>query len=494
MHIPAVPIPLDNDTLATLIALLGNADASKRAEAAIAASSIRHPDLVPIFAALLQDADATVRANAASGLGVNQATETRGALLLLLQDISEIVRERAITALAQIGTTDVIEPIIAMLEDRSGFVRNRAALVLGASKDARAIDPLVELLDSSDSATVGVALWALGALGARQALAPMRSLLNHKAAAVRANAAWALGSIGDPALISPLINMLNDKSAEVRANAALALGNLAEALGDARMEKALIRQLTDVAPLRNMGNLRVVAQAVAQALLQVGTATAQNAVMQWRPTEAQTVLPLVNRELIQQLARTPRDARDSVVQRLVDNADTAYGLIVEGLRARQASIRQGCAQALGMIGNPQAVEPLVVSLADLDSGVWSQCVAALARMPQAIVSLRQTLALTAHPQVKQGAALALWRLERNSEAFPYVLIALQQADIVVRGGALTALMRQPDERALATLQTLLTHEDTMMNRYVIQALQTIGTPVALGTIQHWWQATFGGEA
>jgi HEAT repeat protein len=66
-----------------------------------------------------------------------------------------------------------------------------------------------------------------------------------------------------------------------------------------------------------------------------------------------------------------------------------------------------------------------------------------------------------------------------------LLQALQDEELVVRGSAITSLWMQPDERAIATLQIRLQVEEGMMAKYILQALQTIGTPAAQATIAHW---------
>lgn len=161
----------------------------------------------------------------------------------------------------------------------------------------------------------------------------------------------------------------------------------------------------------------------------------------------------------------------------------AVPYLIEALRAEAASTRQHAAQALGQIADPLAVPPLLMALADEDSGVWSQAVAALAQIG-APEPLRGALSSSV-TRVHWGAALALWRICREEAAFPYLLLALQSDDLLVRNSAVLSLWQQPDERALATLQIILTPEDSVINRYILQALQHIGTPGAQATIAHW---------
>lgn len=480
----------DADPSETLLAGLGDADPQKRAASAIQLATVRDERLIPLLMELLSDADATVRTNALTGLGLNRAAVAVPLILPLLHDPQDIVRERAITALAQIGTPDVIEPIITRLEDTSGWVRNRAAYVLGASGDGRAIDPLLELLDSPVAATVGVVAWALGQLRARQAVPSLRKLLSASDATVRGNAAWALGEMADPALLAPLLACLTDPEPDVRGKAAWALGNLSEVLADTSAASALIRLLEDFTPVADRSAHTFVAQYAAEALLQLGTDHARQAVDEWRPRAQQQLAPYRVREMMNGLAHPDAQMREDAAQALIVAGAEATDQLLEGLSHRNARVRQGSARVLGETGTVAAVENLLLALADSDVGVWSQATAALARLPASVPVLTMTLDHTPLPRVRLGVALALWRLERSAAAFPWLLVALRDPEFVVQASAITSLWKQPDERALATLQTLLTPHDTMMNRYIVQALQSIGTPHALGTIQHWWTETF----
>lgn len=478
------------DEIDRLIERLRADDALARQEAVIALATRRDARVVAALLPLVGDPDATIRANAASGLGLNRALDALPALLPLLDDPNEIVRERAITALAQLGTSDVVEPIIAKLGDPNGWVRSRAAYVLGASGDSRAIDPLIERLDDPERAVASVAAWALGQLRARPAVPPLVKLLHAEDPKLRANAAWALGEMADPSLIPPLIDVLRDPTPDVRAKAAWALGTLGSEAGDARPEQPLISLLDDFTEVQDQAAHVFVAQYAAEALMQLGTEAARAAVERWRPTARERLIPYRVREMVRGLAHPDVQTRDAAAQALIAEGPAVVPQMLAALDHKQARVRQGAARVLGELGAAEAVEKLLRALADDDVGVWSQATAALAKLPTAADALKLALTSAQEMRVKLGAAVALWRQERYEPAFHWLLIALNDPDFVVQGSAITSLWSQPDERALATLQTLLTPEDTMMNRYVIQALQSIGSPRALSTVQRWLNEVF----
>lgn len=477
-----------NNDIPTLLQLLQEGDTVQRQQAAIALSRLKDEQVIAPLLKAIADPDSTVRANAAAGLGNNEAASAVEALIALLQtDREDIVRERAATALAQIGDERAIDPLIDSLDEGGTWVRNRIAYVLGASKDPRAVEPLLELLNDEDPSTQGVAAWALGAIGDERAFDPLIDLLGDETPSVRGNAAWALGEFGDERAIDPLIAMLADEAAEVRAKSAWALGNLGELTGETRVIQPLIDLLGDFAEARTQAAHLFVCQYAAEALMQLGTAEAQAAVEAWKPSARERLLPYRVQDGMRGLRHRDAQTREEAIQYLLELGAVAVPALTEALRDDNVRLRQGAAQTLGLLEDERAVHPLLMALADPDSGVWSQAAAALAKLAttqQAIDSLEMALR-GENRRVQQGAAIALWRSQRSEAAFPLLLQSLQDDDLLIRGSAITSLWQQPDERAVATLQIQLGHEEGMLARYILQALQTIGTPAALATIRHW---------
>ncbi|MAU10481.1 MAG: hypothetical protein CL607_11710 [Anaerolineaceae bacterium] len=480
-------MPTDQPNIDTLLALLQGNDPSQRQQAAIALSSIKDERIIEPLLAALSDADSTVRANAATGLGTNKATQAVDTLIeRLQQDEQDIVRERAAAALAQIGDERAIGPLIDALDDPANWVRNRVIYVLGASRDARAVDPLLELLDHDDVTTRSNAAWALGAIGDERALHPLLSLLQSKEASLRANGAWALGELAHPQAIEPVMALLRDASSEVRSKAAWALGSLGELTGDTQMVPALIALLEDYAEVASQQSSHVfVCQYAAEALLQISTDDAQKAVEHWRPLAAEKLRPYQIKRLIGVFVQGDKQMVDAAVAQLAEIGPPAIPQLSEALQHKLVKVRQPAVRALGQIARAEAGPALMMALADADPGVWSQAVAALVAIGKPIVPLLQPALNSKNLRVRNGAALALWRIQREAEAFQVVLAALSDEEMLVRSGALIALIQQPDERALATLQIRLNEEDEVMARYVLQALNAIGNHAAMATIAHW---------
>lgn len=463
-------------------------DPQKRREAAIALSRVQDEQVAVPLQAALADLDSTVRANAAAGMGHNRVQEAVDDLIALLRDPEDIVRERAATALAQIGAGQAIEPLLDALDDSGTWARNRIIYVLGASGDARAVETLITLLDHEEGSTQGVAAWALGAIGDLRALEPLQGLLNDPVASVRGNAAWALGEMGEGASVGVLLPLLEDDAPEVRGKTAWALGTLGELTGDMQMVAPLIALLDDYAEIPNDSAHLYVSQYAAEALTQIGTDEALAAVEVWKPIAREKLLPRRIMDLIRALQHKDLQTREAVMQQLQEIGPAAVEPLMDALQnATHERIRQGAAQALGLLGDGRATHTLALALADEDAGVWSQAVAALSKLGNRAEKALRPMLRSKKQRVQIGAALALWRINREERAFKLLLQALQDDDLVVRGSAITSLWQQPDERAVATLQIQLDNEETgsMMARYILQALDTIGGPMATATIANY---------
>lgn len=473
-------------TIDDLLNYLHSDNLQDRQQAAIELSRIKDEKVIAPLLDALHDSDNTVRANAAAGLGLNEAKQAVEALITLLQDSDDIVRERAATALAQIGDDRSIEPLIDVLDDSNTWTRNRIIYVLGASKNRRAVEALIVQLDSENPSTQGVAAWALGAMGDNRAKDPLIGLLQDDDYSVRGNAAWALGELADENLIPSLLSLLDDKSAEVRGKTCWALGNIGEVTSNTSMVEALIPLLDDYAEIPNSSAHIFVCQYAAEALSQIGTSEANIAIEAWKPIAREKLLPRRIQDLIKAFRHKDLETRESAMSQLVEIGSVAIDALVKALQSSDdARIRQGIAQTLGLLDDKRAIHPLIMVLADPDIGVWSQAVAALAKLGKMAEKPLRPILSSKETRVKQGAAIALWRIKRETKAFPVLLQALQDEELVVRGSAITSLWMQPDERAVATLQIRLQQEDGMMAKYILQALQTIGTPTAQATIAHW---------
>jgi HEAT repeat protein len=236
------------------------------------------------------------------------------ALIAELKDKDWKVREAASVALGQIGDPRAVAALIGMLEDSSaGKAAAQALVKIGTP----AVDPLIARLGDRNWNVHTLVIDALGQLGGPGAVEALIAVLNDRQDNAREPAARALSQIGDARALEPLIAALENGGEGVRFAAAAALGKIYSKSGQvprhARAVEALIISLKD--------KQSRVAQTSATALGQVGA----------------------------QLEDGGLRAR-------------VVGALIEILNNGNGDLRYA-AGALGQIGDPRAVDPLIIVLA-----------------------------------------------------------------------------------------------------------------------------------
>ncbi|HWZ85535.1 MAG TPA: peptidylprolyl isomerase [Thermoanaerobaculia bacterium] len=205
------------------------------------------------------------------------------------------------------------EPALVFAEDRRAF----DAPILHAAATSR------------DVAVRARGALALGRIGDAQAIEPLRALLGDSSAAVREEAALASGILGDERLAAPLVPLLEDADPAVAARAAWALGVLGSGNGEQALAAAVGRATLPerrAALLRGLWRFADPAAAAAAA-----------------PFSSDTV-PGVRTAALYVLARRPQVS--------------SLGILTAGLSDPDAQTAALCARALGLLGNPDSLEPL----------------------------------------------------------------------------------------------------------------------------------------
>lgn len=142
-------------------------------------------------------------------------------------------------------------------------------------------------------------------------------------------------------------------------------------------------------------------------------------------------------------------------------------------------IRQFTAYLLGQAGDVRAVEPLIDALQDAHVGVRGAAANALGTIgqPDAIPYLRPLLKDT-HQQLVVWAAFALTRL--GDDHFDLLVDALNADEVEVRRSAILALRQLGDQRAIGPLLALMGDTsrrfaaDSTVDEAVYQALVSLG--------------------
>jgi hypothetical protein len=194
------------------------------------------------------------------------------------------------------------------------------------------------------------------------------------------------------------------------------------------------------------------------------------------------------------------------VEALVSIGKPGVEPLIAGLKSRDPLVRRQSAEALGEIGDPRAVEPLIHLLSDSDALIRRHAVKALGKIrdPRAVTPLTGVLSnpdeewhvrgsaaealghigqpeaveciirslMDSHWHVQSESAKALGRIGDRRGVDPLIL-ALQDRDAVVRGSAAEALGKIKDERAIEPLRAAMADEDRDVRKRVEEALARI---------------------
>jgi len=312
------------------------------------------------------------------------------ALVDALRDDRHWARVRVVETLREIGSP-AVQPLIAALEDKTSEVQESAAEALGALADPRAVEPLVAAL--AHAGIRSAALGALGDIGDPRAVDAVVNALTDEKGWVRVVAAEALGKIGDPRAVDPLVHTMTDAGEGVpRAAAADALEHLgwtpqddlqrgwwlvsrgewaaAGELGTAAVEPLLVAlghgepavRRSVIRALGQIGGPRAT-EALVAALNDKDVRGAANQALQtmgWQPTDnAQRA-----RQLVFELETASYGQRDELTPQLVQIGSAAVEPLEAALQSKDREVRKTAAHALSLIGDPRAVEPLMLLAAD----------------------------------------------------------------------------------------------------------------------------------
>lgn len=148
--------------------------------------------------------------------------------------------------------------------------------------------------------------------------------------------------------------------------------------------------------------------------------------------------------------------------------------LVAALREKNPHVRQEAATALGLIGDPRSVGPLIESFR-VESGdieditAWQDAARALARIGGPAVGPLIAALLDENSTVRASSADALGQLGDPRAVAP-LIAALSDTERQVRLEAAEALGEIGDQRAIERLVNLLDDPDEMVRLYAVRAL------------------------
>ena len=482
----------------SLVDVLGHHSWEVREAAAQALGYLGDQQAVEPLTALLENENLRVRQAARRALRELDDYRQEGAqidhkqaalrLIPQLKHWDSQVRQRTAQALGWRDNYDAVAALISALADREVKVRRAALHALGEIGHTGSLELMGTLVDA-----------LLGTSGEPPALKSLIARLSQQDEKSRMSAAWALGEIGLLAAVEPLIVTLEDWNQRVRFSAAWALGQLSDLravtpliarlkdwnslvrataahglarLGDQQAIEPLIPLLTDEA--------FYVRQVAALALEALGWQPKDNAygAAYWVAKQDWAQCIGIGSDAVEPLllALADKDSqvREGAARALGQVADVrAVEPLIALLNNKKSELRQTAARALGQLGSQQAVTPLIALLKDRNNGVRGATARALGQLgdARAIEPLIATLK-DWYSSVRQAAVEALGEL-RDWRTLKPLIGALRDENSQVRQSAAQVLGQAGDLRAVKPLINASLDEASHVRQAVVRALERL---------------------
>lgn len=223
------------DAVLESIRLVDDPDWWIRRQMARLLGRVRHPLGTEALIRLLKDENRGVRLEATRALALIKDPLAIPALSETLRDVDLRVQTGAIDALLAIGDVAAVPHLVQILKDESETARRGAVEVLNEVATVEAIKDLVLALRDADWWVRARAADALGSLGGDKVVEAVIDVLSDGDEAVRRCAVEILNMVSDARAVEPLIRALDDGDWWVRERAIDALART----GDPRAFDAL---------------------------------------------------------------------------------------------------------------------------------------------------------------------------------------------------------------------------------------------------------------
>ncbi len=365
----------------------------------------KQPAVLASIAALLGDADGEVRAQAARVIGDRRFTGANDKLIALLKDQSARARYYAAIAIAHVPNKAAIEPLFAMLAenaDKDPILRHGAVMALAASADA------VKLAAKASDANVSARIGAVIALR-RQQSPQIAAFLKDADKGVILEAARAIYDLPIPEAM-PALAALSTETRITEPNILLRVVNAHYRLG----------QPVNAQALAALAANNSASEAGRKEALTVLTAWANpngkdRLTYQWRPLPARpddaavaALTPLIA-SLFKNTPATVQEAAANAAAKLkIKGAGEALLAIVANDKASKP-VRTEALRALAALRDPQLGKAAKEALTDTDSKLRAEGLKALITTdPAAALKVIGEILSSGAPAIeKQGAVLAL---------------------------------------------------------------------------------------
>lgn len=416
-------------------------------------------------------------------------------------------RKEVIEALARYGAR-VTELLIEQLDAAELETRQAAIIALGRIGDVGAAPALIRMLDASPELAV-VTAGALAKIGDRRAFTALLGLMGHEDASVRQAIVSALNSLGHPDMAAEMVVRLQDPNPRVRESAVKIAGYFgydecielllaACADGDLNVRRVALEHIPYLDDPRVFGILQKALQqpqasvraAAARGLAQVeGTAALQPLLAALQDRDAWVryyaarslgrhafpdALPALARLAQEDPANHVRASAIEALGRI--GGPRAVSILAPLAEAEDRDVARAALAALGSVGHPDALPPLLSALRSQQPGRQVDAIRALAERggPGAAGALQWAAAADTNPTVIQAAIAALAQL-----ATPEALAALVAltADETRREACIAALA-QVGEAHADQIARGLAHAQPTVRCATVEALARMKRPYA----------------
>jgi len=355
-------------------------------------------------------------------------------LIEALEDIDDATREEAAKALAELGDPNTIDELLTAIEDDFWAVRVQIGWAFGKIGGERAIDGLIVLFNDSMLEVQAEAVLAMASMGVGT-VPKLITCLKDERWRIREQAAKSLGLLKDSQAVQGLILAGRDRDGAVKSAAAEALGRI----GDSKAVPALIKLFKDTS--------KIVRETAGTALLYIGEESI--------PALIETLKDphfVVRCHGVRALGGMTTDYQ---MGRAWTTDSRVVDALIVALKDEDRAVREDATIALGIIGDPKAVEGLIEAMKD--GAVKRHAISALGMIGDAR-ALRPVMdALKGKGFVQQGTPT------------PGCIISEDQ---LIKEAAATALGHFRDQKVIPDLIFLL--KDIVLREYAASSLVLMG--------------------
>ncbi len=381
-------------------------------------------------------------------LGASRNSRALPSLLQLIDTPVDWFRKNVIEALGRLGNKKAVTPLMKKLEDRNPSIRKAAIEALGLLGDNKAVNPILEKLEDPDPSIRRIAIEALGLIGNKKAVTQLMKQLKDPKLSIRKAAIEALGRVGDKKAVPLLMENLEDHDPSIRKAAIEALGGL----GDKKAVVHLIKILTMPEPpsshihraaIKALGKLKdklavmplayklndpdeAVFSETAMALVQLGDKQAIQPLLHKLNAPNPHIRMIVifalgklgNRQSLQPLLEKLEESNKYFQMSATKGQERQHNKLtarqIKRLDEREAFVRTTTIEALGRLGDKQAIPPLALLLEDPDHHVATAAAASLKALGDAHGS-NALINFFNHtnPKVRKGAVEKLAFMRNN---------------------------------------------------------------------------------